>query len=331
MNLNDEDLIDGRALAEKPLSQPTTMSYFIFRIRLAEISRHITDRTPIVMARSSVPKHDVVMDIDVELQLLLNDIPPYFSMSIPDLSKTYNIDRVRATAISYQGYMFSTLFHSQRCILHFPYYSRGFVDPEYAASREICFESARLIIQTETRIKDSPLHSRSRFNYLGLFVAVFMASIVFFMHSCHSKCVSRPEVQFKELNDAIELLDEARHESPTASKFLDYLMQMVRKHLTSPTQRMALSQNSNFGPAQNSARNGQEIYNPPATKDVHMDGLPHIPPGVAETDLTDSDEQFGGEDLSLYFTELAQNFERGVDFNSFGWENIFSGLDSSFV
>jgi hypothetical protein len=331
MNLNDEDLVDGMNLIEKPLSQPTTMSYSIFRIRLAEISRHITDRTPIVMAQSSIPKHDTVMDIDVELQQLLNDIPPYFSMPIPDLIKSYNINQARAKCVSFQGYMLSTLFHSQRCILHFPYYSRGFVDPEYASSREICFQSARLIIQTEMKFKESPLRRLSRFNYLGLFVAVFMASIVFFLHSCHNRCISRSEVQFKELNDAIELLDEARHESLTASKFLESLMQMVRKHLMSPTQHTAPPQTHELGRAQNFGMNGQATHDISVTKDVPMDGLPGDAPAIPETYITSGDEPLGGEDLSVYFTELAQNFEQGVDFNSFDWENIFSGLDSSFV
>lgn len=62
-----------------------------------------------------------------------------------------------------------------------------------------------------------------------------------------------------------------------------------------------------------------------------MDGLPGDAPVIPETYLTSGDEPLGGEDLSMYFTELAQNFEQGVDFNSFDWEDIFSGLDSSFV
>jgi hypothetical protein len=38
-----------------------------------------------------------------------------------------------------------------------------------------------------------------------------------------------------------------------------------------------------------------------------------------------------GEDLSSYFNELAQSFEQGIDVGSFDWNNIFSGLDPSFI
>lgn len=80
------------------------------------------------MARAGGPSYDVIMDIDTELQLLINDIPPFFSLSISDLTSTYKLDLSRAAIIAHQGFTFYSLLYAKRCTLHFPYFSRGFVD-----------------------------------------------------------------------------------------------------------------------------------------------------------------------------------------------------------
>ncbi|KAM0793992.1 hypothetical protein BDR22DRAFT_895578 [Usnea florida] len=134
LNINDEELGDGMTRIEQPLSRPTAMSYSLQRIRLAEISRNIVDRTPPVLAQASGPSLNVVMDIDTELQLLINDIPPFFSMLEADLSETYQLDTSEAAKVAHQGYIFHFLVHAQRCKLHFPYFSRGFREPTFACS-----------------------------------------------------------------------------------------------------------------------------------------------------------------------------------------------------
>jgi hypothetical protein len=230
LNINDEDLIDGMSRIEQPLSQPTAMSYSLQRIRLSEISRSIVDRSPLIMAHAGGPSYDVVMDIDTELQLLINDIPPFFSMSIANLTETYRLDPSRASNIVHQGYMFCSLLYAQRCKLHFPYFSRGCVDSAYASSREICLRSARLIIQTESQLENSGLCTATRYNFIGLLLGVFMASIVLLMDLCHNKSSPQQEKQRGEIADAFRILEEARHKSKTATKFLDSLMHVLHKH-----------------------------------------------------------------------------------------------------
>ncbi|CAI6084367.1 unnamed protein product [Clonostachys chloroleuca] len=50
LNINDEEVLDGMSLHERPLSLPTSMSYTLQMIRLAELSRNIVDRSPLMMA-----------------------------------------------------------------------------------------------------------------------------------------------------------------------------------------------------------------------------------------------------------------------------------------
>ncbi|RAL68047.1 hypothetical protein DID88_008770 [Monilinia fructigena] len=103
LNINDEDVIDGMRGTEQPLSQPTTMSFQLLQLRLSEISHNMVDRSPLIMGLSGGLSHDVVMNIDTELQMLLNDTPPFFSMSVPELTANYQLDPSHASKIKRFG------------------------------------------------------------------------------------------------------------------------------------------------------------------------------------------------------------------------------------
>ena len=306
LNLNDEDLIDGMPREEKPLSWPTTMSYPLQRIRVAEIMRSLMDRNPLVMAQAGGVNHEVIMDIDIELQLFINEIPPFFSMTTAELEATYQLSSSRAIGIVHQGFCLHSLTWSQRCRLHFPYFSRGLVNPTYATSRDLCLHSARQVIKTETLLSNSGLLTANRYKFLGLLSIVFMASVVvLLMDINYNKSTQRDRLS-GDILDAIRVLEHARHESETAATFLESLMCVVRKHkVCKPVQPAVellspLNQTGMLG----SEGSGMDI--------VH-------------------ERQESGEDLSAYFNELAQSFEQGVDVGIFDWDSMLSGLETSMI
>jgi hypothetical protein len=331
LNLNDEDLIDGMICTEMPLSQPTTMSYSLQRIRLAEVSRHMVDRTPLMMSHG--PSHEVVMDMDTELQLLINDTPQFFSMSVAELKTTYQLDAPRAADIAHQGYMFFGLLFSQRCTLHFPYFNRGFVDSTYASSREICLQSARKVIQLEAQLGESGLTTTIRYKFLGLLISIFTASIVILMDLCQNKSSAHQEKQRKEIADAIRIIEEARQESETAAKFLDSLLHVLRKHKLLPPKR-AGEQLPKLGTGEEQVSPGSAGMTYETASTQNFGGpvaIPIVPSSIFgvndSSGMAATDDAFAnGGDLSTYFNELAQTFEQGVDFD---WNDIFSGLDPS--
>lgn len=341
LNINDEDIVDGMSRVEQPLSQPTVMSYSLVRIRVAEISRSIVDRSPLVMATSEGPSYETIMDIDTELQSLINDIPPFFSMSIDELIETYQLTPLRAKSIVHQGYMLYSLLYAQHCKLHLPYFSLGYVDSTYACSREICLQSARLIIQTESRVESSGLCTSTRYRFLGLLLAVFMANIVLLMDLCHTKSAPQQKKQRGELAEGFRMLEEARHESGTAARFLDSLTHVLRKYKVSPpTHSGQRSENTGTCSSQNStAPSVSAMYDdtlvPPYSKPVPVSmnfaSLEVLgsnwPSGVNRAVDTFANE----EELPSYFNELAQNLEQGINVGNYDWDNIFSGLDSSFA
>lgn len=339
LNINDEEVVNGMSRVEQPLSQPTAMSYSLQRIRLSEISRSIVDRTPLIMAHADGPSLDVVMDIDTELQLLINDIPPFFSMSKEDLTRIYLLDSSQAAKIAHQGYMLHSHLYAQRCKLHFPYFSRGFVDSSYASSRDICLQSARLIIRNESRSASSELCMATRFRFLGLLLGVFMASIVVLMDLCHRKSLPQQEEQRGEIADAFRILEEARHESETAAKFLDSLMHVLRKHKVSPpkhTGEQPLKPTTGY--EQLPGATGEAVVCNPSTSpkygEVAIASVPTASSSVLGRNETSSinmasDIFANGEGFPSYFNEFAQDFEQGIDFGSIDWNDVLSGLDTS--
>ena len=342
ININDEDLIDGMARIEQPPSQPTSMSYSLQRLRLSEISRAIVDRTALIMAPAGGPSYDVVMDIDTELQSFMNDIPPFFSMSFAKLTSTYQLDQSRATHIVLQGYNLNSFLYAQRCKLHLPYFSRGFVDSAYASSKEICIQNARLIIQTESGIKDSGIYPETRYKFIGLLLGVFMASIVLLMDLCHNKLSPQHEKQRGEIAEAFRILEEARHGSQTAARFLDSLMQVLRKHNVEPPKgtrhqppqsRIGNEQLSRApGGAASFASSAATTSQPYTTSIVSPVPLAPASNSLEGNGISTAGDLFSnGEESSSYFTDLAQSLEQGIDAGSFDWDNIFSGLENSFI
>lgn len=336
LNIDDEQVCDGMSLEGQPSSQPTAMSYSLLRIRLSEISRHIVDRNPLIAGRTGIPSYDVVMDIDTEIQQLINDMPPFFAMPKAELSQVYQLDSLRAAKIAHQGYMFFSLLYAQRCRLHFPFISHNFVDSTYAPSRDICLQSARLIIRTESQLEKSELFTATRFKSIGLFLGVFMASVVLLMDLCHQGPSQRQQEQRAEITDAFQILEEARHESEMAAKFLESLMHVLRKHRVSPPnsieQQLQVNTSSHQQPISNgdiALIDGISSTQPSAESSMVQlsSGMPNGFEANGHGGMDADLENFAmTNDFPSYFNEFAQSFGQGVD-----WNNILSEFDSSFV
>jgi hypothetical protein len=161
------------------------------------------------------------------------------------------------------------------------------------------------------------------------------------MDLCHNKASPQQEKQRREIADAFRILEEARHESTTAAKFLDSLMHVLRKHKVPPPKRVSQQLlNPRISNEQlSTASGGAVVYNAATTQPYSEPAVVSIPmalPSMLGTNEASSinipgDESTSGEDLSSYFNELAQSFEKGVDVDSFDWNNIFTGLESSFL
>ncbi|PVI06410.1 hypothetical protein DM02DRAFT_609983 [Periconia macrospinosa] len=344
LNVDDEDVVDDMPRIAKPLSQPTSMSYFLLRIRLNEIARNLVDRTPFICATTGGPSLDVVMDIDTQMQQLHNDIPSFFALPPAEISKTYNIEYAKALTIARQGSDFDALFHSQRCRLHLPFARRGYTEPEYAPSRDLCIQSARLIIRNETAYYKSGL-GEGGCRYVPLFysMTVFFACTVLLMDYSYTQSSLQREKQKVEICDAVRLLEMVRSESELAAHFMDTMVAALQKHGITPVGKSPTQQPRPTPPLYDASPSHPDIavsMAPPASELQHTS----YAGTMADTALTslsvlgsntiaaqELDSSFmtvnnGSSDLN----ELVRSLDHGVDVDTIDWDDIFVGLGPTF-
>ncbi|KAF1968142.1 hypothetical protein BU23DRAFT_515271 [Bimuria novae-zelandiae CBS 107.79] len=336
LNINDEDVVDGMHRVGRPLTEPTQMSYFVLRIQLNEISRSIVDRAPLMNALPNGPSYDVVMDIDTEMQLLLNDVPPFF-LSMPpfEIAARYGISPERAKVIARQGHGFRTLFYATRCKLHLPYARRGFTELDYATSRILCIDSARLIIQIESEYQRIGLDDGfARYKPILYSMTVFLACTILLMEYCHRKQTQAPDQEKSkmEICNALSMLEAARSESEIVSKFLDSLVTVLRNHGIAPPKR--LQEGQQVLPTVQS----RTFASTPSYSNAMSNTMPATPlngaqlaPSAAGGEATYT-SGFTGLETGSDLNDLVRSLDHGVDVDMIEWDDIFLGLgDSSFL
>jgi hypothetical protein len=330
LNLNDEDLADGMCRTGRPMSQPTHTSYGLFRIQLAEISRHLADRKFITANNCTGPSYEVVIDIDTEVQTLLNGLPPFFSMPVSEVKRVYNLELFEAANISRQGHIFRSLCYGQRCRLHLSFLGRGYTDPNYALSRDACVESARRILQLEIQSETSGISDHNQYKPLGLIMGVFIACIILLMDLCHSKGSPHHERQREDLSSAFRLLEDVKHESKMAERLITSMTHILHKHQISPPKiaqvTCPLNADASFATAPSvTLSTTTELYNVPTTSNPND---PSCSVGVGHNShLFDATN---GLDF-CYFPDLAQSLDQGMVLDNFNWDDLFNDLGTSFA
>lgn len=315
LNANDEDLIDGMEGVDKPIDQPTSMSYCLQRIRLGELCREISDSIPFTEIGSREPQYQRMRDIDSKLRDVAQSLPPFFSLdfNIDELPET---DQRRKPGIIVQRYVINSLLHAQRCRMHLPYLSQAAMDPAYSYSRDACMEAARMVIRTERQLAaENVPFVLARLKFSGVLHCVCIAIIVLLMDLCRNK--PHPESEGDrdcrvEIYNAFSILEEARGQSPFAGKILEQFYAILRRHnvpLPSNEGR-PVTQPSNA--TEQTSRETMNKSLPTKDNQMTIDGM--LDPSLPS------------------FDDLWQAFDTNVDPSSLvDWNELFSDLDSPFV
>ena len=230
----------------------------------------------------------------------------------------HDSDYNRGTDISLQAYLLNMLIHSQRCRLHLAYLTSGPKDnPAYAASREMCLNSARRIIRGEMQF----LHSQHPFVQVRLRLAVilygiFMASIILLM----DVCVNRPfalddEIHEGDLANELRMIKDVRTYSLAAASLHESLSKIVTRHREQQRQG-AVAVAGNFR-QQTQAETQRNTLCPPSPALVADDVLEWNNLGASR-----------GETFSET-SQLLHDTDDPMNLDLVQWEDLFSGLASS--
>ncbi len=341
-NINDVDLIDNGVNLDLPIIQPTEMSYFLQRIRLAEISRRIVDRYNDSMLTSS--SHAQVMAMDAELDQMIRNMPTSFHLDsyehIQDLTKS---------GIFIQAYLLNSIIYTQRCKLHLGYLTSKPNDSStYAYSRDTCLKAARQIIRAEVQLERTRhVFALVRLRLSGILHAVFMAGIVLIMDACVSRSASaQDELRSGEAAEALRIINDAKGYSVAAANLQESLTQVLASFRTQKQQRQQNNPRASVPPqlpttpAANSTTNMTPAHTNRSYPDPWVSGA-HPTPQIDAGGGWESNDRLLGHMSDLLSVpimnspsissqnELMRSLEELTDFDGFQWDDLFPGINSS--
>ncbi|KAL6399945.1 hypothetical protein AUP68_17355 [Ilyonectria robusta] len=310
LNISDEDMAEGQELVAKPIDQPTSMSFFLQRIRVTEIFRVFSDRVPLEKSNTSAIRYETVLQIDAAIDSFIqHEIPAFFTMDAKSLGELPPNHPKRSRTISIQRHVLKIFVNGQRCRLHLPYLARGTVDPTYAHSREICLKSARLVLQGQQdleKVDASFACTRLRMGVVAH--SIFLAVIALLFDLCLVTDADDKVARQQEAEYAWKILEESEVQSVPVAKGMGILREVMEKY------RIPVPKVNGHG-QQEIVINGAHAAIPlrPCTTD-NMGP----PPGV---DF--GKDHHTGEDLE---GQISRMDLEGVD-----WDRLFWGLDAPFI
>ena len=233
-NISDEDLYNPSLPLDYsvPLSVPTSMSYLIHRIKLAEVSRHIVDAMPLSPSTPDTFPYNDFIALDREFDTLLTELPPFFQPKPPPDSLPSNFTSIEIKHIESQRHMVHMTTSTRRSKFHQPYLIRGFTDSKYHHSRDVCLSCARGVVRMFKGMDRDGLSSTNMLRLSGMHHHLFFAGIALVMDLCFNTPVGGigDKERKAEVREACRILEEAKGKSVVAKRFLAGLMGVLRRH-----------------------------------------------------------------------------------------------------
>ncbi|KAK7414753.1 hypothetical protein QQX98_006437 [Neonectria punicea] len=309
LNIDDENLIEGEDFVGLPIEEPTCMSYFLQRLRLAELCRKFSDRMGLYSSSPDTMRYNLVLEIDEAIEQFIQEIPPFFTMSASELRNLLPTDRRRSPGLIVQRHIINLFVHGQRCKIHIPFFARGTVEPAFARSREVCLKTAQIILETEYQLeRENVTFVSTRLRLTVVLHSVFLASIALLLDLCLG---TDPEAKAKSREQMVQvwrILDGAHGQSIPATRLQELLRQVMKKNKVP----LPVTRETNAG---SGVANGQ------------CDALPLTPSSV--TNQGPSPAMSSTE--PLYIGSDWDHFGSGMDLDDIDWDCILLGLEAPLV
>jgi hypothetical protein len=206
-NVDDEDLDSADQIRDRPRSEPTSMSYYIQRIRLAELCREAADLIPMSHHVSASVDYGAVVALDMRFEAFLAGLPVFLRNDEESIRQSVETMATRPHMKTQRQALFMTT-NAKRCKLHQPFLIRGLVHESYSYSRNASLKSARAVLE-ESRLGEAnargidPCESHAFRPYFIYYT--FMATIVLVMELCVTR---KSSLVGDQIHEGAELDDE---------------------------------------------------------------------------------------------------------------------------
>ncbi|KAM0723561.1 hypothetical protein Q7P37_000548 [Cladosporium fusiforme] len=228
--LNIEDSEIGKTDTGAPISTPTIMTYSLYRLNLAIISREIADSYAHHVLHGQELPYEKILELDRKLRDSMNALPEFFRFGQKAQREYAALYRERP-ALAWQRSMLVLGYHFRFCRLHRRYFVRGAKEPKYSYSHVICLQSARTVLEIKrTMDEEQPVLTPSSSLIWSVMHHVFMAAVILLVDLCFNWEDVLAEKRKEEVLAACRLLTRARQSSDVAHRAVDAMMEILQKH-----------------------------------------------------------------------------------------------------
>jgi hypothetical protein len=281
---------------------PTGMTFFLARIQLAELCRHMTDTVPGATSKAMKVPYEHVVTLDQRFTELLSNLPFFLRLDHNSREQSRMLEEIYPR-VPFMRNCLAMAIYSKRCRLHYRFLIHQGSDPRFTYSRDACMESARTVIQLfdePSGVSGTAQMEKAR---MGLVVqSTYLALLIMVMDLCVNRNAPDEEARKLEVGSIMARLETLKPISPLLSRCLDALGDILLKY------DITLQ-----GPILWSAPDSNSWGNTTTQDHILFDDIEQ---GSVEVDLS----------LNAFWQTMAMQSE--ADSDLVDWESMFSTLDS---
>ncbi|KAB5559619.1 hypothetical protein GE09DRAFT_1172606 [Coniochaeta sp. 2T2.1] len=226
-NINDDELGDPHA-HERPLSELTSMSYSLHRLKIAEIARYISDQMPRDISDATC---ELILSLDSKLESLILSLPAFFRLEIADSEETVRIDHMHPH-VPMQRLLINFMANLIRCKLHLPFLSGHPSQVLHAFLRDASLKAARRVLSAYRDMSFTNIsHSFDLMKIQGIVFHMFTGALILATDLCCNQAQGDDRKhQSAELMGVLRQLEGIKQYSQSATKFYETLTQLLVKY-----------------------------------------------------------------------------------------------------
>lgn len=156
-NLTREDLNTHGPEFTRSSLEPTVMSYYLHRIKLAHACRDIVDAVWCFPDMDQV-NYDLVASMDAKFENIYRTMPRFLRFDISSSQLRAEYGDAFTVQMDNQRVMANQMINTMRCKLHLPFLIRAKSDDRFKYSRKIGLESARNVFKIRQTVLDEESH-----------------------------------------------------------------------------------------------------------------------------------------------------------------------------
>lgn len=291
-----------------PPSQPSTMSYFLQRVRLAELCRNIADSTTELPFDLRQTDSSTLRALDGQFEHFFATLPPYFRLDDDPQNAQAEFPH---TTTSTPRYLIHLGAQTRRSKLHQPWLVRGLHEPQFAFARAACLSSSRTVLHVARLLEDdgksrpfAPARLCAVVHHVATAAVILVADL-----SCAARArgaTAEEEEQRKlEIVGACQMLERV---SAVAESFLASLNAVLRRH------GIQLPYSVRLGAP-------EESSSPAIGGGAALPGVETLASGGPE-------EEEEEEEVGPFDALLRSGMDMGFDLDVPAWDELFTDLNA---